>query len=67
MNIELVLAANGDVVMVVIRVGVVAEAAAAGKTATAAGAAGTNLPLIPLELQRDPQFYRLFHLVTVFE
>lgn len=45
-------------VMVMIGVGVVAEA----ETATAAA---VNLPLIPLELQRGPPFYRLFHSVII--
>lgn len=45
-------------VMVMIGVGVVAEA-------ETAAAAAVNLPLIPLELQRGPPFYRLFHSVII--
>lgn len=47
-------------VMVMIGVGVVAEA-----EAETAAAAAVNLPLIPLELQRGPPFYRLFHSVII--
>lgn len=45
-------------VMVMLGVGVVAEA-------ETAAAAAINLPLIPLELQRGPPFYRLFHSVII--